>query len=243
MNTQIQRIYKCTDSVMLSSADVIRGIYHEYCTEFATFDPLEFHERFGISFTESINGGFTIERDTLVVDQQTKETAHVEECIEHCIDEYDTLLYYVEKQFKDHLEIQKQFSLHSMSTLRRAHGKLLLVLEEICIAARNNRKVLEEGGYTAEKLQSFIATKNSFRKHYIKQQDALKHRPLKTAERLTLFNSIWGYLVKIHEAAKRIYRHRPEILALFDLPTEHSSHKESPDSTEDKAEQATPSSD
>ncbi len=223
MNTRLKREYPCTDSVMLSSSDVIRGIYQDYFSDFSTFDSLEFTEDFGPTLTEKINAGFSVERDSLVIDQVSKESADVTNSIDICLEQYDNLIYYVDKQFGDHPEIHKQFCPASISQTKRSNGKLLLLMEEVYNAAQNNMIVLEEGGYTAEKFQSFITAKESFRKHYIEQQDALKRRPVKTAERLTLFNTIWHQIIQIHEAAKRIYRNQPEILALFDLPHRHTT--------------------
>ncbi len=223
MNTRLKREYPCTDSVMLSSSDVIRGIFEDYFSDFYTFDALEFTEEFGPTLTDKINAGFSVERDTLVVDQVSKESADVSESIDIMLERYDTLIYYVDKQFGDEPEIHKQFCTACISQIKRSNGKLLLLMEEVYNAIQNNNATLEEGGYTVEKLQEFITAKESFRKHYIEQQDALKRRPVKTAERLKLFNTIWQQIIQIHEAAKRIYRNQPEILALFDLPKGHTS--------------------
>ncbi len=52
----------------------------------------------------------------------------------------------------------------------------------------------------------------------MEQQEALKRRPEKTSGRIEHYNTIWNSVLEIHEAAKRIFRNEPEVLALFELP-------------------------
>ncbi len=218
MNNQKRRIYPYSDAYMLSSSELISTFYIEYYPAFATFDPILFVEGYGATLQELINTGFSVERDSLITDQVSKEGADVTTAIEIFFDNYDDLTYYVDKCFAEDLDIHKQFYHRSVSLLKKSPAELILWSEELNIATENHKDTLLASGYTEEAFTKFLAAKAEVRKHYLEQQEALKRRPEKTAERVAIFNKLWTMILEINEAAKRIYRKQPEILALFELP-------------------------
>ncbi len=112
--------------------------------------------------------------------------------------------------------------------LKQGPAELILWAEELVTVVELHKEVLTGGGYAEDSFQKLISAKGEMHTHYFEQQEALKRRPEKTAERIIHYNAIWGSVVEIHEAAKRIFRNQPEILALFALPkVQHKREKKS----------------
>ncbi len=97
MKDQIRRIYPYADAYMLSSSELFCTFYEEHYTRFNIFDPILFIEGYGAIFKLNITTGFSMERDSLIIDQVSKESGDVTESIELFLEQYDDLSYYVNK--------------------------------------------------------------------------------------------------------------------------------------------------
>ncbi len=215
---KIRRGFPHPDPVMLSAAEVNNEFFTERESDFTSFDLHAFPEGIAVSMKLDIDAAHRIARDSLVIDQLAEETAEVTEKANICIDLYDDLVYFVDKSFEDHPEIENQFCYNSFNELKHSNPKLVLCLEEVLMAVDNHYPELKEVGFTPEKRDLFSEAVSSFRHEYISQQEAIKRRPEKTHERILLLNRVWANAQQIWEAAKRIYRNQPEILSLFELP-------------------------
>ncbi len=231
MENQSRRIYPYSDAFMLSSAELIATFYEEHYSLFLAFDPIRFVEGYGAILQESINRGFSAERDSLVLDQVSKEGSDVTEAIELFLEHYEDLAYYVDKCFSNEPDIQKQFHHRSISLLVKKPAELILWSEELSHATETYKEVLASSGYTEEAFLLLSNAKMEVHKHYLEQREALKRRPEKTAERVALFNTIWTIILEIHEASKRLFRKNHEIMALFDLPTVQQKREKQPEIT------------
>jgi len=237
MNNQIRRIYQYSDANMLSGAELISTFYNEYYTRFSTFDPVLFIEEYGSLFQDNIKKGFSAERDSLVTDQTSKEGSDVTQAIDLFIVQYDDLTYYVNKCFSDEPDIYKQFHHRSISLLKQKPAELILWGEEVNLAVLAYQERLTISGYTNESFMALTNANDELHKHYLEQQEALKRRPEKTADRVTFYNSIWNTVLEIHQAAKRVFRSEPETMALFELPKiSQKREKEIPETIEQNGE-------
>lgn len=221
MKNQIRRIYPYADANMLSATELFYKFYVEHLALFVMFDPVLFVETYGDDFKTSIDTGFSVERDSLVTDRVSQEGAEVADSIETLLDHYDTLAYYVDKCFAQDPDIRKQFHHRTLSLLKKSPAELILWSEELCRAFDNHKAALIASGYSEDAALLLTAAKEALHKSYSEQQEALKRRPEKTAERVVIFNGIWQTVLEIHEAAKRIFRTQPEIMALFELPKQN----------------------
>ena len=117
MKNQIRRIYPYADAYMLSSAELFYTFYEERYLRFNTFDPVLFIEGYGVTLKSNTDTGFSAERDSLVTEQVSKESGDVTESVELFLEQYDDLLYYVDKCFSNEPDIQKQFHHRVISDL------------------------------------------------------------------------------------------------------------------------------
>ncbi len=236
MSLQLRRIYAYSDAVMLSVAELICKFYKEYYGKFSDFDSQLFLEGYGNEFQEAITTGYKIERDSLVTDTVSQESADVEEAIENFLDHYDDLIYYVEKTFPNDPDIQKQFHHKKLSLIKRQPAEFVLWTEEVIQAIAINEQPLLGRGYKATSILQIQGAKNRIHTHFLEQQEAIKRRPEKTQERIAHFNLIWEKVLEVHDASARVFKNEPDTAILFALP-KATKTKKSPEEPTTEPEQ------
>ncbi len=218
MSKKALRSYNLADGVMLTNAELMHKYFTERKEQFQNFDAKTFHIDYDLHFLENINLAHTSDRDSVVIDEQAKETADVKIVIDECSERYSLIKYYVKKLFKDDIHTQNQFGLNDFRNVKQNPDKMIIFLDALLPKMEEHKTTLLEAGYPEAEMVEFFDIAKQLRKERVEQKDAKNVRTQKTKERVDKLNEVWEHLVEINEAAKLLFRKEPDEAKLFSLP-------------------------
>lgn len=215
----MKRNYDVSDAELFAKAWEFHQEYTgTYGTTFNEFDSATFHETFESEFKLVIVTAEEVPTDEVLVDEQAKETADLEEVEEECLDEISYASYFVKKISQDDPDIREEFGYDNLKKARaNTHEMVLFMVDFIAKIAEYNERLVAVR-YPATKLEELTLLLEELRKERSEQVEAKNDRRRMTTKRIRLNNRVWKKMALLADAVKYALPDDEVAQEIFTLP-------------------------
>ncbi len=219
---QSARDYNCSDPKMFESVKTTRDSFIDDKADFITFDP-DFDDPFAADWLDNIEAGEALPSDETIEDQISQLTETVEEKMVSCRDKFQSSKYFIEKAFPDKPKVWNEFGYDDYDGARRVQANMIQFMKMFHGAATKYQVQLNANGYSDAKILEIKTLGDALDVANRAQESFIKSQPVLTQTRITAYNKVWEYEMKVCKAGKVIYRNNYAKYQEYLLPPDDES--------------------
>jgi hypothetical protein len=209
-NELIKRNYNYDDLKMLEKSQVFHDSFVKDKADFITAFPM-FEDPFASDFQDAITAANALPDNLEVVQGIGIITEQIDIQMELARKAMQKLLLYVRVAFDKSKQKSKVFGSDEFIKAYNNPFKMRDLLEKANRLAEisENKTALLAAGYSQPDIDGLLTISEELGEKITEREDLKSERLTKTEERLTAYNLVWSYLVKISEASKVVYSDSP----------------------------------
>lgn len=205
MPEPIKRNYHLQDEDLILEANIKRGLFEEDKADFINYDA-DFADPYSADFLLEINAANNTPDDETVVDQQQQLTNAVLAEMTKCRNKFQDSKFFIEKAFPTDAAVQNEFGFNDYSQAQKSQATFTKFMYKFhSIAVKYKVKLIAEN-YVQAKIDEIKTLADLLRDADLAQELFIKNRPVITQDRITKMNTVYGTMVIICKAGKRIYK-------------------------------------
>lgn len=208
MSERTTRIYRTSDSYMLSTSGALRLLFIEDLASFTAFDST-LNAAFSEAWNVRIKKAHDTMPDSLIKDVQAGKTEIVMAVMEEAKDLYKELRFFSQKVFKDSLSKQKEFGVADYPKARVNQESMLALLGELHTASTKYATELISGGYSQSKIDAIETLREKLDAAHLEQESYKAGRRTITQERIQILNECYATTKLVIDAAMVVFSNNP----------------------------------
>jgi hypothetical protein len=213
----VKRKYNITDTEMFEQSSLKRGFFLEDKTALVAFDS-DFDDPFAADWLAKIEEAEALPSDEIIEDQLTQLTDDVDEQMDICRGKFQDSKYFIEKAFPGKPKIWNEFGFDNYRQVRNIQKDMVHFMDDFHNIAQKYKVPLIAAGYPQLTIDEIKTFRDNLHAANQAQEEFKKKQPVKTEERITVYNETWDFMVRVCSAGKIKFKSSYAKYQLYLLP-------------------------